>query len=66
MGAMDVMDGRVWMRVSETSRMLGFSKAKVYDMVARGELPSVRVDGSVRVDVDGLRAWVIRKLEESR
>src|SRR5690348_18400566 len=36
----------------ETGKLLSISRAKVLDLAARGELPSVRIGGSVRVPRD--------------
>ena len=44
--------------VPEVAEFLGVSKAKVYELVASGALPSVRLDGCRRVRKDALLAYV--------
>lgn len=49
---------RLLYRVPEVAEFLGVSKAKVYELIASGALPSVRLDGCRRVRADDLRAYV--------
>lgn len=49
---------RLLVRPHEAGDMLGVSRSKAYELIARGELPVVRVGKSVRVPVDRLRAWI--------
>jgi excisionase family DNA binding protein len=35
--------------VREVAQMLGFSRAKVYELLASGQLDSVKIDGSRRI-----------------
>ena len=42
----------------ETGRLLSISRTKVLDLAARGQIPSVRVGGSVRIPRDRLIAWI--------
>ncbi len=46
------------LRVEEAAEALGLSRSKVYDLIARGEIPSVRVGTSVRVNSRALDAWL--------
>ena len=39
-------------------------RSKVYEMLAQGDLPSVRIGGSVRVPVAALDDWIARKIDE--
>lgn len=52
------------MRVSEAAAVLRLSSAKVYALIASGELPSVRVGRSVRVPEAALRDWVRQRTRE--
>jgi excisionase family DNA binding protein len=40
---MDPTDGRLAVTVAEAARMLGISRTLAYELVARGELPHVRL-----------------------
>ena len=46
------------LRVEEAARRLGLSRSKTYQMVARGELPSVSIGRSRRVRDTDLERWV--------
>jgi excisionase family DNA binding protein len=48
----------------EAAEALGVSRAKTYELIAAGDIPSVRLGGCVRVPVDGLRAWIARQSAE--
>ena len=58
------MSDRLMLRPSETAETLGFSRSKTYELIAAGVIPSIRVDGSIRVPVDALRQWIARQLAE--
>ena len=53
---------RIAYRVTEAADAIGISRAKAYELISRGELPSIRIGSSVRVPVDALRAWIDRQL----
>jgi excisionase family DNA binding protein len=42
----------------EAAEVLGISRSKLYELLRRGDLPSVRIDGSRRVATSVLRAYV--------
>jgi excisionase family DNA binding protein len=42
----------------EAGRLLSVSRAKVLGLAARGEIPSVRIGGSVRIPRNLLTAWI--------
>ena len=52
---------RLLYKPSEAAEVLGFGRSKVYELLASGELPSIRVGGSIRVPVDLLREWATGK-----
>jgi excisionase family DNA binding protein len=47
----------------EAAELIGIGRSKVYELLACGELPSIRVGSSVRVPVEALRTWIARQLE---
>ena len=49
----------------EAARLLGVSKPKVYELMARGDFPSFKVGGRTLVSVEGLREWVKKQTEVS-
>jgi excisionase family DNA binding protein len=56
---------RLLLRPVEAAEAIGIGRSKVYALLASGELPSIRIGGSIRVPVDHLRAWIDRQLAEN-
>lgn len=52
---------RLLLRPIEAAEAIGIGRSKVYELLASGELPSIRIGSSVRVPVDALRDWIARK-----
>ena len=50
------------LRRAEVAIFLGIGRTKVYELIARGTVPSIRIGGSVRVPADALREWVNRQV----
>jgi excisionase family DNA binding protein len=50
-------------RVEEAARLLSLSRSTIYEMMDRGELPSVRCGAARRIPMAALRAWVERQTE---
>jgi excisionase family DNA binding protein len=46
---------RLLLRIPEAAETLGISRAKTYELIGRGDLKVLRIDGSVRVQMDELR-----------
>lgn len=46
------------LRAVEVATVLGISRSKAYDMIASGELPSIRIGKYVRVPRARLYAWI--------
>ena len=44
---------------------MGVSRSKAYELIARGEIPSVKVGGCVRVPIAALQAWIDRQLADT-
>lgn len=57
---------KLLLRPVEAAEAIGISRTKIYELLARGDLPSVRIGASVRVPVDALRAWIARQLDADR
>lgn len=56
---------RLMLRPAETAEAIGVSRSKAYELIARGDIPSVKVGGCVRVPVDRLRQWIARQVDAS-
>ena len=46
------------LEVSEVARQLGIGRTMAYQLVARQEIPTVRIGRCIRVPRDELRAWI--------
>ena len=55
---------RLLLRPAEAAEAIGIGRSKVYELLASGELPSIRIGGSVRIPVAALQAWIERQLAE--
>ena len=49
---------RLLLRIPEVMSTLGLGRTKVYELIATGELPVVRVGRAVRVSRTSLEKWV--------
>ena len=58
---MDSTNKLMW-RPAEAADAIGVSRSKCYELIAHGEIPSVRVGGCVRVPVQALRDWIADQL----
>lgn len=49
---------RLLLHVQQAAELLQISRSQVYAMIARGDLPSIRIGRAVRIPSDALAAWV--------
>ena len=49
---------REWLTLREMQETLGIGKTKAYELVATGDIPSVRIGRSIRVSVLELERWL--------
>ncbi len=54
----EVDTDKVLLTVPEAARRLSLGRTTAYQLIRRGELPSIRVGRAVRVPVHALDAWV--------
>jgi excisionase family DNA binding protein len=54
----EVAPQRLLLRMPEVAEALGIGRTKIYEIIATGELPTVRVGRSVRISVTTLQKWV--------
>jgi excisionase family DNA binding protein len=60
------MPDRILYRPSEAADAIGVSRARAYELIAAGIIPSVRIGTTIRVPVDALRSWIDRQVAETR
>ena len=56
--------GQLLWSIPEVVKALSLSRSKIYQLIARGDLPTVRIGRSVRVRSTDLGKWV-ESLEDS-
>jgi excisionase family DNA binding protein len=54
---------RLLLRPTEAGEVLGISRSKIYELLASGEIPSVRVGNprTRRIPLAALRQWIEKK-----
>ena len=49
----------------EVSRVLGIGRSLVYELIATGDLPSIRIGRCIRVSSEALDQWIKDRQEKS-
>ncbi len=53
------MEDRLLLRPMEAASMLAVGRTRIYEMIAEGSIPSVRIgQRSIRVPIAALREWL--------
>lgn len=60
------MAERLAYRVIEAAEMIGVSRSKMYELIAAGTIPVVRIGTSIRIPVEGLREWIAQSTANAR
>ncbi len=56
---------RTLLRPREVVASTGLSQVTVYNLIASGELPSVRIGRAIRIPVQAFNDWIERKVNQS-
>ena len=59
-------DDRLLYRPGEVAVLIGVSRARAYELIAAGVLPSIRLGASIRVPATALREWVDKQTAVAR
>ena len=60
------MTDKLLLRPMEAAEVVGVGRSKIYALLASGEIPSIRIGGSVRVPIAELRSWIATQLDIQR
>lgn len=52
---------KILMRPTEVAQMLSIGKSTIYELLATGEIPSIRIGRSIRIPVKWLNEWVEKR-----
>lgn len=51
--------------VADAARAIGIGKNTMYELVAAGRVPHLRIGRSIRIPVASLQAWVLEQAEST-
>jgi excisionase family DNA binding protein len=51
----------VLLRISSVSELVDLSRSRIYELIAAGDLPSIKIGASRRVVASELREWIARQ-----
>ncbi len=57
-GHKEVATQRLLLRIPEVAEALGLGRTKIYELIAAGAFPTIRVGRAVRVPLTALQKWV--------
>lgn len=57
---------KILLKPVEAAEVLGIGRTRTYELLATGELPSVRIGRSIRVPVVALNRWVEAQYEAGK
>jgi len=60
-----MQDTKTFLTVGEVAQRLNRSEARVYQLLARGVLPSCRVGGRILIPNEAWKAWLDGKVAEA-
>lgn len=49
---------KLLLKPSEVAQILGIGRSLIYELIARGEIPSVRLGRCIRVPTESLQRWL--------
>ena len=58
------LETRWFLGPAEAARLLDVGRSTIYELAAKGELPTIRINGSVQISVDGMKDWIRKKMNE--
>ena len=58
-------EGQVLLRPSDIAAVLGVTTSRIYQMIGEGQIPAVRVAGSIRIPRAALERWLAEQTEKA-
>jgi excisionase family DNA binding protein len=58
-------DRKLLLRPGEVAEAIGCSRAKAYELIAKKEIPAIKIGNSLRVPVTALQKWIDEQLAAS-
>ena len=63
---MDDLSKKLLLKPTEAAMALGVSRSKLYDLIARRAIPSLRLDGSIRIPAIQRNAWIAEQAKANQ
>ena len=60
-----VMSEKLLVTIAEAAAMASIGRSTAYELIARGEWPTVSIGSTRKVPVEALRAWVRRRTQSN-
>jgi excisionase family DNA binding protein len=60
------MTDKLLLTVREAQDVLSLGRSKLYELIASGELPVVRIGRAVRLPARALEAWVAKQQQQAK
>ena len=51
-------DDRIAVRIREACRITGIGRSKLYELIASGDIPTIKIGAITLVPVEGIRAFI--------
>ena len=58
------MDNKLLLSIPEAAERVSLGRTKLYELIVRGEIPTVRIGRSVRIPARALAEWAERQVTE--
>lgn len=58
-------DAKLLLKPAEVGEAIGVSRARAYELIQAGTIPSIRIGASIRVPVAALKAWIDQQMAAS-
>ena len=59
----NIEEQELLLRISAASQKLSVSKSKLYELVAKNQVPHVKIGNSLRIPVQALTTWIEKNTE---
>ena len=56
---------KILLKPAEAAETLGIGRTRIYDMLASGDLPAIRIGRSIRIPVAALQQWIERQQNDN-
>jgi excisionase family DNA binding protein len=57
-------DRKLLLKPAEVGEAIGVSRARAYELIQAGTIPSIKIGASIRVPTAALKAWIDQQMAE--